>query len=59
MRAILQGLLTPLDDMLHEFLDLAALRGTMFGSGVERPRPVVATLLTWVLAPCVLATNYR
>jgi hypothetical protein len=49
------GLVTPLAKALRELLDLAALGGAVASPRMNRLRPGVSALLTWVLAAGVLA----
>ena len=49
------GLFTPLADVLHELLDLAAFGGTVVAPGVDRARLAVAALLARAFAARVPA----
>jgi hypothetical protein len=58
-RAFPRGLVAPLAKALCELLDLAALGGVVASPKMNRARPGVGALLTWVLASGVLAPGRR
>jgi hypothetical protein len=53
------GLVTPLAEVYHEFLDLVALGGAVASPRMNRARPGVGAQLTWALASGVLAPGRR